>query len=205
MKTDGPWNKEGLFHTTSRGNSTKASTSVRNRKSNHIQVIPVTNKFEVLSSLNDPREAVSSTSASIERVITSKKLGEKTQKMNQKKTQGPNTSRRRRQRILLTGDSHANCATDLQHNLGGNYEVLGLAKPGTIMEEIVKTFKLLSDRDLLIGWGGYNDISRNQSKEAINQLCKFVKGKNKVNLVIMKTPPRHDTTSCPHHASTMKC
>ena len=80
MKTDGPWNKEGLFHTTSRGNSTKASTSVRNRKSNHIQVIPVTNKFEVLSSLNDPREAVSSTSASIERVITSKKLGEKTRR-----------------------------------------------------------------------------------------------------------------------------
>ncbi len=77
------------------------------------------------------------------------------------------------------------------------------------MEEIVKTaskdIQTLSDNDVLIVWGGSNDISRNKSKEAFNWLCKFVEGKNKVNLVIMKTPPRHDTTSCPHHASTMKC
>ena len=86
MKNDGPWNIEGSFHTTSRGNSTKASSRVGNRKSNHIQVIPTTNKFKVLSNLNDPREAVSSTSAWIERVITSKNLGGKNQKTNQKKT-----------------------------------------------------------------------------------------------------------------------
>ena len=77
MKTDGPWNKEGSFHTTSRGNLTNASSRVGNRKSNHIQVIPTTNKFKVLSNLNDPREAVSSMSASIDRVITSKNLGKK--------------------------------------------------------------------------------------------------------------------------------
>ena len=77
MKTDGLWNKEGLFHTTSKGDLTTASSGVGNRKSNHIQVIPTTNKFEVLSNLNDPREAVSSTSASIERVINSKKFGGK--------------------------------------------------------------------------------------------------------------------------------
>ena len=44
---------------------------------------------------------------------------------------------------------------------------------------------------MLIVWGGSNYISRNRSKETINQLCKFVKGKNKVNLVIMRAPP-HD-------------
>ena len=64
------------------------------------------------------------------------------------------------------------------------------------MQEIVKTAskvtQTLSDKDMLIVWGGSNDISRNKSKEALNQLCKFVEGKNKVNPVIMKAPPRHD-------------
>jgi hypothetical protein len=44
--------------------------------------------------------------------------------------------------MILTGDSLVrNCATDLQHNLGGNYEVSGFAKPGAIMEEIVNTVR----------------------------------------------------------------
>jgi hypothetical protein len=53
-----------------------------------------------------------------------------------------NSSGTTRQRIILIGDSHVrNCATDLQHNLGGNYEVSGFAKPGAVMEEIVNTIR----------------------------------------------------------------
>ena len=86
------------------------------------------------------------------------------------KTQEPSNLRKRCPRILLIGDSHArNCATDLQHKLGGKYEVLGFAKPGAVMEEIVKTAskdtQTLSNKDVLIVWGGSNDISRNKSKE----------------------------------------
>jgi hypothetical protein len=63
--------------------------------------------------------------------ISSKIPKKKGQKMNQKKIQKPNNLRTRHQKILLIGDSHVrNCATYLQHNLGGNYEVSGFAKPG---------------------------------------------------------------------------
>ena len=169
----------------------------RDQKKQPWTIIPTANKFEVLTNVKDPSEATSSTSASIESDITLRNFEEKNQKTNQMKTQGPSKVRKRRPRIVLIGDSHArNCAMDLQHNLGGKYEVLGFAKPGAVMEEIVKTaskdIQTLSDNDVLIVWGGSNDISRNKSKEALNQLCKFVEGKNKVNLVIMKAPPRHD-------------
>jgi hypothetical protein len=44
----------------------------------------------------------------------------------------------------------------------------------------------LSNKDVVIVWGGSNDISKNNTKVAINQLCKFVEEKENVNLVIMK-------------------
>jgi len=47
-------------------------------------------------------------------------------------------------------------------------------------------------------WSGSNDVSNNNTSEAINQLCKFAEEKNEVNLVLMKAPRRHDLipTSC---------
>jgi hypothetical protein len=122
---------------------------------------------------------------------------------DQKKGQKPNKLRTRRQRILLIGDSHVrNCAKYLQHNLHEDHEVSGFAKPGANMEEIVNTIskdiQTLNKKDVVIVWGGSNDVSKNNTSEAINQICKFVEGKNEVNLVLMKAPPRHDLipTSC---------
>ena len=179
-------NKEGSFYPVSRGSSIKPSSRLRN---NLIQLIPTANKFGVLANLNDVNET---SSASTEGDITSKNF----KKKNQKKAQRPNSSRTRRQRILLIGDSHVrNCASDLQHNLDGNYEVSSFVKPGATMEEIVNTvsedIQTLSNKDVVIVWGGSNDISKNNSKVAINHLCKFVEEKH-VNLVIMKAPQRHD-------------
>ena len=37
-----------------------------------------------------------------------------------------------------------------------------------------------------------NDISRNNTKEAIDQVCNFIQEETTVNLVIMKVPLRHD-------------
>jgi len=64
------------------------------------------------------------------------------------------------------------------------------------MEEIVNTVRkyiqTLNKKDVVIVSGGSNDVSKNNTKEAINQLCKFAEEKNEVNLVLMKAPPRHD-------------
>ena len=100
----------------------------------------------------------------------------------------------------MLGDSHARkCAADLQHNLGDDYEVTSFVKPGATMEEIVNTssesVKSLSNKDVLIVWGGSNDISRNNTKEALYQLCNFIEEETTVNLVIMKAPLRHDLMS----------
>jgi len=101
------------------------------------------------------------------------------------------------QRIVPLGDSHARkCASELQHNLGKDYEVTSFVKPGAGMEEILgstsESVKSLSKNDVLIVWGGSNNISRDNTKEAINQLCKFIEEKATVNLVIVKVPFRHD-------------
>jgi len=70
------------------------------------------------------------------------------------------------------------------------------------MEEIVNTVRKdiqkLNKKYVVIVWGGSNDVSNNNTSEAINQLCKFAEEKDEVNLVLMKSPPRHDLipTSC---------
>ena len=76
-KPDGPWNKEGSFRSIPRGDSTKASPQVGIRRSNHGQSISTANKFEVLTNLNDPSDATSSMSASIESDITLKNFEKK--------------------------------------------------------------------------------------------------------------------------------
>ena len=49
-----------------------------------------------------------------------------------------------------------------------------------------------------IVWGGSNDISKNNTNEALHQLCEFIEEITLVKLVIMKAPLRHDLrpTSC---------
>jgi hypothetical protein len=98
--------------------------------------------------------------------------------MNQKKIKRPNKTRTRRQRILLIKDSHVrNCARYRQHNLGVNNEVSGFPKPGANMEEIVNTVRkniqTLNKKDVVKVWGGSNNVSKNNTREAINKLCKF--------------------------------
>ena len=202
LRTEEPCREE-LFHTTSRNTSMKITLRAGIRPSNLIQVIPTANKFEILSKVNDSNEATCSTSTSIINNATSRKFKKNSQKKTQQSlqtTQGKKKLERKRQRILLLGDSHARkCATNLQHNLGDDYEVSSFVKPGARMEGILnptsENVKSLSDNDVLIVWGGSNDISRNNTKEAINQLCKFIKEKSTVNLVIMKAPQRHDLIS----------
>jgi RNase H-fold protein (predicted Holliday junction resolvase) len=64
------------------------------------------------------------------------------------------------------------------------------------MEEILgsssESVKSLSKNDVLIVWRGSSEISRNNTKEAVNQLCKFIEEKATVNLMIMKVPFRRD-------------
>jgi hypothetical protein len=112
----------------------KAISRAGIRRSNLIQVIPTANKFEILANVNESNETMCSMSASNVSNVTSIKSKKNEQKKIQRflqKTQGNNNLGRRRQRILLLGDSHARkCATKLQHNLGDDYGVTSFVKLG---------------------------------------------------------------------------
>jgi RNase H-fold protein (predicted Holliday junction resolvase) len=166
---------------------------LRNNRSNFIQVIPTANKYVVLTNLKDIDEAPSVSSALINNDITA---GHFTN-TNQKTMKGLNSSGVRRQRVIVIGDSHVrNCAAELQLNLGDGYEVSGFTKPGAGIEEIVNSVRediqTMSNKDVVVVWGGANDIEKNNSKVALNHLNKFVEEKKEVNLVIMTAPLRHD-------------
>jgi hypothetical protein len=106
-------------------------------------------------------------------------------------------------KVLLIGDSHAKkCALDLRHNLDHSYEVCGFIKPGASSSEIIKTAEKevssLKQDDVVILWTGANDISRNNSKDALKNLSWFMSANDEVNVILINSLPRHDLmpTSC---------
>ena len=121
----------------------KATLRAGIRRSNLIQVILTANKFEILVNMNDSNLTECPTSILTASNVNSEKFKKKDQKKTQRllrKTQGNNKPGRRRQRILLLGDSHTRkYATDSQHNLGHDYEVTSFVKPGAAMKEIVSS------------------------------------------------------------------
>ena len=69
-------------------------------------------------------------------------------------------------------------------------------KPGALMSEITKTAReelnsLKSDAPVVL-WGGATDISRNNTKEALNLLFEFVNQNKELNVVLINSPHRHD-------------
>jgi lysophospholipase L1-like esterase len=102
-----------------------------------------------------------------------------------------------KQKIIIIGDSHArNSAAKLQHNLDSTFTVSSFVKPGTGMGIIVDTvkedIKELKNDDVVIVWGGSNDIGKNNCKDTLKHLCNFIKNNQMVNIVVMTAPPRHD-------------
>jgi len=98
-------------------------------------------------------------------------------------------------KVLVIGDRHARkCATLLQDKLGKNCEVSSFVKPGAQMNEIAKTakeeIKTVECEDVVVVWGGANDISRNNMKEALKYVSKFVNENEVVNIVLINSPHR---------------
>jgi hypothetical protein len=114
-----------------------------------------------------------------------------------------NRARKFERKIVIIGDSHArNCATELYHRLGKKCDVIGYFKPGAQMKDIVQSgkeeIKKLNRKDVVVVWGGSNDIGKQNTQEALRQLCEFVEKSKDVNVIVMTAPHRHDlmTSSC---------
>ena len=76
-------------------------------------------------------------------------------------------------------------------------EVQDFVCPGagvdTISTSIEREIKQLSKQDVVVVvWGGSKDVGRNESKQGINRIQKFVETNKHTNIILMEVPHRHD-------------
>jgi hypothetical protein len=169
----------------------KNSRKLKEINSNLIQIIPTTvNKYEWLLNLNKGE----STNMLVKDSRTQNKSNYPQIKGKKKLLKSEKKSGHK---VLIIGHSHAKkCVAELRHNLDSRYEVSGFIKPGAMTREIIRTaedeISTLKSSNALILWAGANDISRNNTKEAQKSLTKFMNENNKVNIVLINSPQRHD-------------
>jgi len=64
------------------------------------------------------------------------------------------------------------------------------------MNEITKTageeLKSLKSDNFVVVWGGVNDNSRNNMKEALKSLSEFMNENKELNIMLINSPHRHD-------------
>ena len=166
-----------------------------NTTNNHlIQLIPLThNKYDVLSNLKEERETPI---PAYKKVAPPNTRGHRT---NIRKAQIVKSAKKVKHKILITDDSHSrNSASLLQDNLNKDYEASSFVRPGAQMNVITgpvgEAVKSLKCDDVVVIWGGSNDISRNNIKDALKNVNEFVKGTTETNIVLINAPHRHDLT-----------
>jgi hypothetical protein len=115
-----------------------------------------------------------------------------------KREEGRNTiteCKKKKHRIILLGDSHARgIAKELQYQLGYDFEVQGIVKPGVSAESIVKSTVNLSkwtQDDFCIIWGGTHDVSKNETNKGLCSLKDFMNKHNQTNVIVMGVPQRY--------------
>jgi hypothetical protein len=78
--------------------------------------------------------------------------------------------------ILVMGDSHARgCLARLKDKLNVTFNVMGIVKPGTSIKILTSMGRRRTDNltvsDVIVLWGGTNDISHNNLQEGFNEFC----------------------------------
>jgi hypothetical protein len=111
--------------------------------------------------------------------------------LNQNKTRSSPT--RKLKRILLIADSHMHgCASELGKYLGPDYQVSGTFTPGSRLQNITKLARNeiagFSKEDIVIIWGGSNDVNRNESMKGLMHLNEFLDYRNNTNIMIVTIP-----------------
>jgi hypothetical protein len=122
-------------------------------------------------------------------------------KINLKIKTGKST--RAKHKTLVIGESHARgIAPEIQHDLGADFEIQGIVKPGSDLAVIThranRDTSTLTNRDAVIVWGGTRDISRNDNQNCFRQIRNFVKRHSETNVLVVNVPNSFDleTHSC---------
>ncbi len=114
-----------------------------------------------------------------------------------KNNQGIQRIEKVKSKITVIGDSHArNCTQLIQDNFSADFRVTSVVKPGAGMEEVTNSLqeelKTLNGNDFVVVWGGAKHIRKNNMKEVLKSVCKFVKENSDLNIVLIDSPHRYD-------------
>ena len=114
-------------------------------------------------------------------------------KMKQKRE----ATKEKQHKVIIVGDSHARGgAAEVKHLLNNKFEVQGIVKSGSGMQLIKETTRAeinqLTRKDVLVVWGGSNDIARNNSNKGIKNMLECVRTADNTNVIVMSAPPRYD-------------
>ena len=66
------------------------------------------------------------------------------------------------------------------------------ANIGTVISSMTEDIKHLMNNDIVVFWGGANNVSKNSSQDALKHITNFVKVKSHTNIILMCVPYRHD-------------
>jgi hypothetical protein len=109
----------------------------------------------------------------------------------------------------VIGDIHLRgCAAKIIASLDTRFDVCGVVKPGSNSESLMQTAKSevgkLTMNYFLIICSGTNDMVRNHSRNAFNNITNFIKSPNHTNIIVISVPYRHDVMNCSHANSKIK-
>jgi hypothetical protein len=84
----------------------------------------------------------------------------------------------------------------VKHNLNDNYRCNGFARPeaniDTLTSSVMEDIKHLTNNDIIVFWGGANDVSKNNSQDVLKHTNNFMKVNSHTNIILMSVPHRHN-------------
>jgi len=101
-------------------------------------------------------------------------------------------------KIIIIGDSHARgSASNVKRNLNdNNFRSSGFVRSGANIDKLTSSttedIKHLMNNDIIVFWGGTNDVSKNNSQDGLKHIVNFVKMNSNTNIILMSVPHRHD-------------
>ena len=100
-------------------------------------------------------------------------------------------------KVLILGDSHASgCASEVKQQLNNKYEVFGFINPGSGMKDIIGSAKMkisqLTRVDIVVLWGGANDVARNNSMVSVKYILDLMISSFQTHAIPFSVPHRHD-------------
>jgi len=189
-----PWKEVSRTRTT----ATKLKKYNRTNQMGTVSFPLSSNHYDPLSSYSEDDDTPTSTVAT----RLAKPRHTEKRKMNHKKR----GLKKKQRKVMIFGDSHARgCAAELSHLLKKDFEVLGFVSPGSGLKHIKDTsmgkLQQLSKEDVVVLWGGSNDIAKNNSSEGMKHLLELVMNATHTNVILMSAPNRFDLmeTSCVNH------